>query len=146
VFTFAERRASTMSSRQRKASRHDGVRAANHTAGLFVAHAPQGRTDDANAFIPDPDGGPAHTDDDLAENMAEEFIEAATRGNEVAEEVMDEVVPEEMGGPFVETSAAEEFATDTDESNPLDAEPEPLPRPVAGLIQLPGDGEEEDEG
>src|SRR5262245_30227561 len=104
-----------MSSRQRRGSRRDTTRAALNGSG---------RSDDANAFIPDPDGGPARTDDDLAESMAEEFLEAATRGNEVAEEVLDEVVPEEIGGPFVETTAAEEFAAGVDESNPADAEPE----------------------
>ena len=31
------------------------------------------RSDDANAFIPDPEGGPAHTRDDLAESLAEAY-------------------------------------------------------------------------
>ena len=131
-----------MSSKQKKGTRRDASRARPRAA----PHGPyaHGRSDDANAFIPDPDGGRAHTDDDLAENLAEEFVEAATRGNEVAEETLDEVVPEEIGGPFVETSAAEEFATDIDESNPVDAEAEPLPRPVAGLIQNPAEETDEE--
>lgn len=102
---------------------------------------------DANAFMPDPDGGPARIRDDLAESLAEEFIQAATRGSD-DDEALDGVVPEELGGPFVETSAAEEFANDTDDMNPPDAEPEPLPRPVAGLIQNPrepGDRDERDD-
>jgi len=37
------------------------------------------------------------------------------------------VQPEELGGPFTETSAAEEFANAPDASNPLDAEKEPFP-------------------
>ena len=94
------------------------------------------RTDDANAFMPDPEGGPATIADDLAENLAEEYLQGATQGND-AEEDLDQVVPEEIGGPFIETSAAEEFAHDTDEANPLEAEAEPLPRPVAGLISIP---------
>jgi hypothetical protein len=100
------------------------------------------RSDDGNAFIPDPEGGPARTTDDLAENLAEEFLQSATRGNDAYEDALDEVVPEEIGGPFVETSAADEFAHDIDEANPEDAVREPLPRPVAGLIDTAEDEEE----
>jgi hypothetical protein len=101
------------------------------------------RTDDANAFMPDPEGGPAMIGDDLAENLAEEYLQAATQGD--ADEDLDQVVPEEIGGPFIETSAAEEFAHDTDGTNPLDAEAEPLPRPVAGLISVPADEASDEE-
>jgi hypothetical protein len=82
-------------------------------------------------------------DDDLAESLAEEFLDAATRGSE-AEEELNAVIPEELGGPFVETSAADEFANDVDDMNPLDAEPEPLPRPVAGLISMPRESQDEE--
>lgn len=95
------------------------------------------RSDDGNAFIPDPEGGPAHTSDDLAEILAEDFLQAATSGEDVAEESGDEVVPEELGGPFVETSAGEEFASGTDESNPPDAETEPLPLSGPGIVGTP---------
>lgn len=95
------------------------------------------RSDDGNAFIPDPEGGPAHTPDDLAESLAEDFLQAATSGEDVAEESGDEVVPEELGGPFIETSASEEFASGTDESNPPDAETEPLPLSGPGIVGTP---------
>jgi hypothetical protein len=97
------------------------------------------RSDDANAFMPDPEGGPARIHDDLAEGMAEDFLQAATSGEDVTEEAMDEMVAEELGGPFVETSAMEEFATGTDESNPPDAEREPLPLTSAGIVGVPRD-------
>jgi hypothetical protein len=101
------------------------------------------RSDDGNAFMPDPESGPARISDDLAENLAEDYLQAATQGMEV-EEDHDQVVPEEIGGPFIETSAAEEFAHDTDEANPEDASREPLPRPVAGLVMgAPEDEENE---
>jgi hypothetical protein len=100
---------------------------------LFEPHR-QGRTDDADAFIPDPEGGPARTSDDLAESLAEEFLESATSGEDMAEEMQNEIVPEELGGPFVESTAEQEFAAGTDASNPEDAEQEPLPRPGAGII------------
>jgi hypothetical protein len=92
--------------------------------------------------MPDPEDGPAIIDDSLAENLAEEYLESATRGEDAVEDAHDEVVPEEIGGPFVETSAADEFAHDIDGSNPEDAEAEPLPRPVAGLVQAPPERDE----
>jgi hypothetical protein len=119
-----------------------GAKAARPSA--FEPHI-HPRSDDGNAFMPDPEGGPARIKDDLAESLAEEFISSATEGNETADEVLDGIVPEEIGGPFVETSAAEEFADDTDETNPPDADREPLPRPVAGLVQLPSDELEDSE-
>jgi hypothetical protein len=94
------------------------------------------RTDDANAFMPDPEGGPAHIPDDLAENLAEEFVDAVTGGDGGGD---DAAVTEEIGGPFIVTSAADEFAHDIDAANPPDAEREPLPRPGAGLVQSPED-------
>jgi len=91
--------------------------------------------------MPDPESGPARISDDLAENLAEDYLQAATQGMEV-EEDHDQVVPEEIGGPFIETTAAEEFAHDTDEANPEDASREPLPRPVAGLVMSAPEDEE----
>ena len=105
-------------------------------------HVRRGRSDDGTAFMPDPspaDGVPARIDDSLAENLAEEFVEAVTGGDDPVEEALEAVVPEELGGPFVVTSAADEFAHDIDAANPEDAEREPLPRPVAGLVQSPDD-------
>jgi hypothetical protein len=95
------------------------------------------RTDDGNAFFADPADGPARVNDDLAEFLAEDFIKSATSGEDAEDETVDEVVDEEFGGPFVETSAREEFANDTDESNPEDAVPEPLPRAIHGIIDPP---------
>ena len=101
------------------------------------------RSDDGNAFMPDPEDGPARIHDDLAENLAEDYLQAATQGMEV-EEDHDQIVPEELGGPFIETSAAEEFALDTDEANPEDASREPLPRTGAGLVLSAPEGEDND--
>jgi hypothetical protein len=97
----------------------------------------QGRTDDANAFFPDPDGGPAHVSDDLAESLAEDFVQSAVSGQEGDERHQDEVVPEELGGPFVETTAEEEFAAGSDDSNPPDGDKEAVPTAVAGIVQRP---------
>jgi hypothetical protein len=65
--------------------------------------------------------------DDLAEELGEEVVERATTGGEDVDEALDPVVPEERGGPFVETNAAQEFAEGTDESNPPGAKREPFP-------------------
>jgi hypothetical protein len=106
------------------------------------------RSDDAEAFLPDPsDDGPARSSDDLAEVLAEDFLESATRGNDVFEDEVGRTLPDEVGGPFVVTEADEELADDVDESNPIDAEPAPRPRAVAGLVQRPHaeEASEEDE-
>jgi hypothetical protein len=89
-----------------------------------------GRSDDANAFIPDPGSGPAHTSDDLAENLAEQFLESATSGEERGEEALNEFQEEEEGGPFVDSSPEDEFALDEDESNPIGTPPENFPSPM----------------
>ena len=115
----------------RRAATTNGTRARPLPAPVpRVSHQ---RSDDGNAFMPDPEDGPARIRDDLAENLAEDYLQAATQGMEV-EEDHDQVVPEELGGPFVETSAAEEFALDIDEANSEDVSCELLFRPVAGLV------------
>jgi hypothetical protein len=87
------------------------------------------RPDGAEAFLPDPeDGGRSHTSDVLAEALAEEFLKSATSAEEAAEAVRDAVIPEEVGGPFVEVRASTEFDRAADESNPPDAVKEPFPR------------------
>ncbi len=65
--------------------------------------------------------------DDLGEMLGEEYVRAVTSGEEQGVELRDEEVPEEEGGPFIETSPRKEFAFDIDGSNPEDAEREPLP-------------------
>lgn len=87
--------------------------------------------------MPDPEEGPARAPDDLAETLAEDFVQSATTGEDADDEALDQIVPEELGGPFVETSAAEELAAGTDASNPEDAQREPLPRAMHGLAEKP---------
>jgi len=91
---------------------------------------PNRRSDDGRAFLADPyDGAGAHARaaDELAETLAEEFVSAATNAEEMTEDVRDRVRTEEVGGPFMQTAAAEEFAVEPDESNPPDAEREAFP-------------------
>jgi hypothetical protein len=93
-------------------------------------HVAGARSDDGEAFLHDPQGGPAHATDQLAETLAEEFLQSATSAQEVTEEVRDAVVPEELGGPFVQATAEEEFADDVDEMNPPEAERAPFPTAI----------------
>ncbi|MBS2031820.1 MAG: hypothetical protein JST54_28245 [Deltaproteobacteria bacterium] len=65
--------------------------------------------------------------DDLAEELGESFVTSATSGEEAGMDMANEETEEEKGGPFVETTADQEFADDVDESNPEDAEPAALP-------------------
>ena len=90
------------------------------------------RKDDGNAFFPDPGEGPAHTSDGLAQELAEEFLIGATSGEQVAEDALNEQVTEELGGPFVISTAGKEFAYDVDESNPLGADREGRPSAMRG--------------
>ncbi|HEY1692373.1 MAG TPA: hypothetical protein VGG39_09430 [Polyangiaceae bacterium] len=66
--------------------------------------------------------------DDLVEQLGEEFVTDATGAEHRGEDVLDQDVPEELGGPFVESNAASEFAHGTDASNPKSATKEPFPR------------------
>jgi hypothetical protein len=88
---------------------------------------PHQRPDGGDAFFSDPSDGAAHAPDDLAEELAEDFLSSATSGEEQGEETHEEEVEEELGGPFVESTAGEEFASGTDASNPRSAERAPFP-------------------
>jgi hypothetical protein len=79
--------------------------------------------DDESAFVRRP-----RSKDDLAEELGEEFVLTATTGEDEGEEVANQSVPEELGGPFVVTDAQTEFAGGTDASNPRGAKREPFPR------------------
>lgn len=91
------------------------------------SRGPYQRRDSGDAFFPDPAQGPAFVVDDLAEELAEEFLFSATTGQEQGEEGHEQVVDEELGGPFVMSSSAREFGLDFDESNIPGGECEPYP-------------------
>jgi hypothetical protein len=70
---------------------------------------------------------PEATEDSLAEELGEAAVQSATSGDQAIEAIRDEDVSEEVGGPFVPSSARQEFAQGTDDSNPEDAEPADFP-------------------
>ncbi len=87
----------------------------------------RGRSDDGKAFLPDPyetNAKDHHTAsrDTLADVLAAEFLTSATSAEDVTQDNRDALSLEEVGGPFIETSAQEEFAGTIDEMNPADAE------------------------
>lgn len=97
-----------------------------YAADLLSHRGELGEPNDDRAFGPS-----AIRRDALAEELGESFLRTATGGDEVDDEMLEEVSPEEMGGPFIVTTGATEFAHDTDESNPPDATREPFPRTSA---------------
>ncbi|HLK37285.1 MAG TPA: hypothetical protein VKU41_11075 [Polyangiaceae bacterium] len=76
--------------------------------------------------------------DPLAEALGEEFLATATTGEAVAVEELNQIVPEDEGGPFVTTPARKEFARGRDASNPRGSTREPFP------TALGSDGEDQD--
>jgi hypothetical protein len=88
----------------------------------------------------------AKSSDPLAAALGEEFVEAATTGEDAGQEVFNQGIPEEEGGPFVVTRGRDEFAHGSDRSNPKDATREPFPR-VSGdqeRNQADEDGDHDD--
>lgn len=77
------------------------------------------RMDDGEAFLPDPlaEIGGRHTQltEAQAEAFGEEFIAAATTGEDVSADANDEVAEDEDGGPFL--------VLDTNEEEPVESEP-----------------------
>jgi hypothetical protein len=102
------------------------------------------RRDAADAFFPDPGAGPAVAPDDLAEELAEEFLASATMAQAQGEEGHEQFVDEEIGGPFV-LSGQKEFAHGpTGWSTPpseLEAYPTPGPLPQSSARDEADDGE-----
>jgi hypothetical protein len=68
----------------------------------------------------------------IAEELGEGAVVSMTTGEDSLTDTLDENSEEENGGPFVETTASEEFAAGTDESNIDGATREPFPRTSGG--------------
>lgn len=88
------------------------------------AAKPRAKRSEDEAFI----RGGARSNDALAEELGEEWVQTATSGEDEAEERFSQEVPEDRGGPFVVTTGGQEFAEGVDESNPKGSKREPFPR------------------
>jgi len=91
------------------------------------------RSDSADAFIRESDQRTG-TRDELAEHLAEAFERSIATG-EADDDRDDELRPEEIGGPFIETAADREYgdtraSTDSDPEDP----PNPVPEAVGSLV------------
>ena len=119
----------TRPARKRPVKRRDGAGRINpQYARELLAKARETKNDDnspenMHAFLK-----AARATEPLAQEMGENFLETVTSGEEREAERRDEITADEVGGPFVVTTAGEEFATGTDESNIPEALREPLPR------------------
>lgn len=93
---------------------------------MSAAARPSDHGDSGEAFLPDVARHEGRLADD-GESYAETFIANATSAEDVALEASDEVVVDELGGPFVEdeaplpsplddVSSADDDATDDDTS------------------------------
>jgi hypothetical protein len=104
--------------------RRDG---AGHLNPEYEAHLlARGRASrewESSAFV---DDGMADSDP-YATELALEFVESITGAQSEGQEMLDRQETEEEGGPFVETSAQTEFATDSDAPNIEGATREPFP-------------------
>jgi len=83
------------------------------------------RPDDGDAFLKDPSthGGPTDAAD--AEFFGEEFLASATAGEPVDMDANDEVVEEEIGGPFLEEGGEEDDDADALPEPPVVAHAQP---------------------
>jgi hypothetical protein len=79
--------------------------------------------DDDRAFLPRP-----RSAEEVSEELGENFVASATSGEAAQPELADSETDEELGGPFVETTAGEEFADDSEAPNIPSATREPFPR------------------
>ena len=117
----------------------------------------QERTDGGDAFIPE-SAQISGTSDGVAELMAEQYLRGAS-GDECEEDTRDEEVPEELGGPFVESRPEEEFGStrEAEDTSTLSKHSKgtrqpathplriPLPQAV-GSLAIAGPDEDVDEG
>jgi len=119
----------TGATRKRPVKRRDGVgRIDPQYARELLAKARETRNDDdspenMHAFLK-----AARAGEPLAQELGENFVATVTSGEGQESDRHDQITPDEVGGPFVVTTAGEEFATGTDESNIPEAMREPLPR------------------
>jgi hypothetical protein len=97
-------------------------------AGRLLALARAGReVEDDSAFL-----RTSAEADDLACELGQTTVASMTSGEGVLTNELEAQVEEDVGGPFVETSASEEFGEETDEEDARDAtrEPTPVPSPA----------------
>lgn len=118
------RKAAKKPAKKKPIARRDGSGHMNAKyARELRARSGPSEKEDTRAFLKG-----SRSTDDLAEQLGEEVVGKANSGEDEAEDVADQFVDEEVGGPFVESTAGKEFGFDTDASNPKGADREPFPK------------------
>lgn len=112
-----------------KAAAITANQAKSHVSATSFVPVHHERTDSAEAFLHDPTETRhrGRDEDPLAEMLGEDYVQAATSGESSYAEVADAVTMEELGGPFLESSSAEELADDEPETPEATREPFPTP-------------------
>jgi len=108
-----------------KSNRHDSVHppSSEQHARVQAQHRQATRRAEAEAYSQN-----LLSRDPMAEQLGQSFVAIALSGEDLEQDIFDQVVPEEVGGPFIETDGGEEFARGTDESNPRWSRREPFPK------------------
>jgi hypothetical protein len=95
-----------------------------HYQATLLRKSGHARTpDEAHAFL-----SRNRSTEQLAETLGEEFVDSATHGQDAEDELFNQLVPEEEGGPFVESNGKIEFANDAEPPNIPGATREPFPK------------------
>ena len=112
-----------------KAAAMPAKRIKPHVAAVPFVPVHHERSDSAEAFIHDPTETRhrAQDEDPLAEMLGEDYLQAATSGESSYAAAADAVTIDELGGPFLESSSAEEIAEDEPETPEATREPFPTP-------------------
>jgi hypothetical protein len=94
----------------------------------LLAKAREGRNPDGDESATQAFLSGSVSAEELSEELGEAYLESATSGEQSEPERHERITPDELGGPFIVSSARREFAEGTDESNIAEATREPLPR------------------
>lgn len=113
---------------------------------VTARHESHTRRDAGDAFLKDPTGGRARAfaKDDLAESLAESFLDSATSAD--PRFVEDTLFTEELGGPFLTTEARRGTGRHLDRATPMDDQPESWPKVMSALISSDEEESESAEG
>ncbi len=129
---LAAKKKATVAPKKKPAPKAAAVQRRDGAGHLDAQYAATLRERSEEGRVRDPDeafiGRSGHSKDNLAEAMGETWVETATSGEDESEEVFNQAVPEDEGGPFVTTTAGQEFAEGTDPSNPERSKREPFPK------------------
>jgi hypothetical protein len=105
-----------------------------------IRHRAELRPDTGAAFLPDPFGHGwcehVAAGEGLEESLAEDFVASVTSASDVSFSGADGVGWEEVGGPFLVTSAQVEFGATVNEADPPEGERSALPMASAATLPL----------